>query len=49
MEYFYLIRILKYINKKDSRMLSRKCELNIKSHNLNIMNITEIGDEKDEE
>ena len=49
MEHFYLIRILKYINKKDSRMLSRKCELNIKSHNLNIMNIAEIGDEKDEE
>lgn len=49
MENFYLIKILKYIFKKDSRMLLEKCELNIKSHNLNIMNITEIGDEKDEE
>ncbi|BBM48239.1 hypothetical protein JMUB3933_1753 [Leptotrichia wadei] len=49
MEHFYLIKILKYIIKKDSRMLLEKCELNIKSHNLNIMNITEIGDEKDEE
>ena len=48
MENFYLIKILKYIFKKDSRMLLEKCELNIKRHNLNIMNITEIGDEKDE-
>ena len=30
-------------------MLYEKGELNIKIHNLNIMNITKIGDEKDEE